>query len=261
MTAQFIADSLHCFLPTRKMVDDIYKAATVARIDESVRRVLTAKARAGLRVGRLVDLNTVDRIVSIPAHTQIAEEVAEKSITLAEDRMNLVPLAPDSTKKILSITYADPSDLVAGRTFNPIIAERVPGTQTARVDTRTTEPEYSALGLQTDSADIVLISAYVSPREAAGTVGAQEGFSRFVEQLALSGKPIIVISLGSPYLLSAFPSVTSYLLAWGGAPISQRAAALAVLGEHEISGHLPISLPPSLTFGAGLHRAPSRIHN
>lgn len=29
MTAQFIADSLHCFLPTRKMVDDIYKAATV----------------------------------------------------------------------------------------------------------------------------------------------------------------------------------------------------------------------------------------
>ena len=29
MTAQPIADSLHCFLPTRKMVDDIYKAATV----------------------------------------------------------------------------------------------------------------------------------------------------------------------------------------------------------------------------------------
>ncbi len=234
---------------------------TEARIDESVRRVLTAKARAGLRVGRLVDLNAVDRIVSIPAHTQIAEEVAEKSITLAEDRMNLVPLAPDSTKKVLSITYADPSDLVAGRTFNPIIAERIPGTRTARVDTRTTEPEYSALHLQADSADIVLISAYVSPREAAGTVGAQEGFSSFVEQLALSGKPIIVISLGSPYLLSAFPSVTSYLLAWGGAPISQRAAALAVLGEREISGHLPISLPPSLTFGAGLHRAPSRIHN
>ena len=29
MTAQHIADSLHCFLPTRKMVDDIYKQATV----------------------------------------------------------------------------------------------------------------------------------------------------------------------------------------------------------------------------------------
>ncbi|MCX6316776.1 MAG: hypothetical protein NTW29_05770 [Bacteroidetes bacterium] len=29
MAAQRIADSLHCFLPTRKMVDDIYKAATL----------------------------------------------------------------------------------------------------------------------------------------------------------------------------------------------------------------------------------------
>jgi len=29
MTAQLIADSLHCFLPTRKMVNDIYKAAKV----------------------------------------------------------------------------------------------------------------------------------------------------------------------------------------------------------------------------------------
>ena len=29
MTAQVIADSFHCFLPTRKMVDDIYKSAVV----------------------------------------------------------------------------------------------------------------------------------------------------------------------------------------------------------------------------------------
>ena len=29
MSAQLIADSLHCFLPTRKMVDEIYRAATV----------------------------------------------------------------------------------------------------------------------------------------------------------------------------------------------------------------------------------------
>jgi hypothetical protein len=29
MTAQYIADSLHCFLPTRKIVNDIYKAAKI----------------------------------------------------------------------------------------------------------------------------------------------------------------------------------------------------------------------------------------
>jgi beta-N-acetylhexosaminidase len=232
-----------------------------ARIDSSVRRILTAKARAGLRQGRLVDLNAVDRIVDIPEHTRIADEVAERSITLAQDRMNIVPLTRDSTKRIVVITYAEPSDLVAGRTFDPIITERLPKAETIRVDGRTTDTEYAALGVRTDSADLILVSAYVSPREFAGTVGAQAGFGQFVEKIALSGKPIIVLSFGSPYLLSAFPSVSSYLLAWGGSPISQRAAALAVLGEREINGRLPISLPPALPFGAGIHRAQTGMSN
>jgi beta-N-acetylhexosaminidase len=231
------------------------------RINASVRRVLTAKARAGLRQGRLVDLNAVDRIVDIPEHTRIAEEVAERSITLAQDRMNLVPLPRDSTKRIMVVTYADASDLVAGRAFNSIVTERLPGSATIRVDDRTNDAEYAALGAKMDSVDLLLVSAYVSPREFSGTVGTQAGFSQFVERIALSGKPIIVLSFGSPYLLSAFPSVSSYLLAWGGSPVSQRAAALAVLGEREINGRLPVSLPPALAFGAGIHRAPTGISN
>jgi beta-N-acetylhexosaminidase len=227
------------------------------RIDASVRRILTAKARAGLRQGRLVDLNSVDHIVDIPEHTRIAEEVADRSITLAQDRMSLVPLARDSTKKILIVTYADASDLVAGRAFNSIVTPRLPGSATIRIDDRTNDSEYATLATKADSADLLLVSAYVSPREFSGTVGAQAGFSQFVERFALSGKPTIVISFGSPYLLSAFPSVSSYLLAWGGSPVSQRAAALAVLGEREINGRLPISLPPALPFGAGIHRAPT----
>jgi beta-N-acetylhexosaminidase len=126
------------------------------------------------------------------------------------------------------------------------------------VDSRTTDAEYAELAAQADSAAVIVVSAYVSPREFAGSVGTEGGFAPFVEKLALSGKPIIVISFGSPYLLSAFPSVSSYLLAWGGAPISQRAAALALVGEREIDGRLPISLPPTVPFGAGVHRSQIR---
>ena len=231
---------------------------TEARIDASVRRLLGAKARAGLRAGRLVDLNAVSRTVGVAAHTDIADRIAERAITLAQDRGNLVPAADDSTKRILAITYADGADLVAGRTFNTVIGGRIPGAALARVDERTTEAEYAALRSQTDSAHLLIISVYVSPREFAATIGTQQAFSRFVEGLALSGKPIIVISFGSPYLLSAFPSVSSYVIAWGGAPVSQRAAALAVLGYRGISGRLPISLPPTIPFGGGLDRAPVR---
>jgi len=159
----------------------------------------------------------------------------------------------------LSITYADETDLVAGRAFGSVLGERQRGISAVRVDARTTDQEYLALRASADSAHLLLISVYVSPREFAATIGTQQTFSRFVEGMALSGKPIIVISFGSPYLLSAFPSVSSYVLAWGGAPVSQRAAALAVLGFRGISGRLPISLPPNIPYGAGLDRPPVRI--
>jgi beta-N-acetylhexosaminidase len=147
---------------------------------------------------------------------------------------------------------------VAGRAFNAVITQRRPDIATVRVDARTTDLEYASLRFQADSAHILLVSVYVSPRASAGTIGTQQTFSRFVEELALSGKPIIVISFGSPYLLGAFPSVSSYMLAWGGAPVSQRAAALAVLGYRGIDGRLPISLPPIHSFGAGATRLPIR---
>jgi beta-N-acetylhexosaminidase len=64
-----------------------------------------------------------------------------------------------------------------------------------------------------------------------------------------------VVSLGSPYLLSAFPDAGSYLLAWGSVDSSQEAAARALLGEIPITGRLPVSLPPYHARGEGLQRA------
>ena len=47
-----------------------------SRIDASVRRILTTKAKAGLRTGRLVDLNAVDTIVNVPARSKVAASVS-----------------------------------------------------------------------------------------------------------------------------------------------------------------------------------------
>lgn len=224
-----------------------------SRLDDAVRLILTTKAKAGLIDGRLVSLQGVDSVVNIPEHAAIAREVAEKSITLARDNTNIVPLRPED-RKILSITYAGSSDVLAGRAFNDELA--APGRTIRRisVDVRTPEAEWTALRAAADSFDVVLASAYVIPVESAGSVQIRGGFPGLVEAMSSSGKRIAAISFGSPYLLSAFPSVPTYMLAWGGAPISQRAAAQAMLGNNRISGHLPVSLPPSLKAGDGLIR-------
>ena len=227
---------------------------TQARIDESVRRVMRMKAQAGLRTGRLVDLNAVDTIVNVPARSRVAAEVAEKAITVARDSGSLVPLSRN-VRRILSITYADGGDLVAGRVFNQELRSGGLRVSTETVDSRTTTAELDQLRLQADSADVVIASAYVFPRESRGSIGAAGGFPAFIEQLSAARKNLIAISFGNPYLVSAFPSVPTYVLAWGGAPVSQRAAAHAILGRNAISGRLPISIPPWFKVGDGLDRA------
>jgi beta-N-acetylhexosaminidase len=225
-----------------------------ARIDESVRRVLRMKAQAGLRTGRLVDLDAVDTVVNVPARSRVAAEVAAKSITLARDERGLVPLARKGLR-ILSITYAEGGDLIAGRIFNPALRAAGNTVVTQSVDGRTTASELDALRLQADSFDVIIASAYVFPRESRGTVGTEGGYPALIEQLAAAKKNLIAISFGNPYLVSAYPSVPAYMLAWGSAPVSQRAAAAALLGHAPISGRLPISIPPWFKPGDGIDRA------
>jgi beta-N-acetylhexosaminidase len=224
-----------------------------SRIDESVRRILIAKARAGLRTGRLVDLERVDEVVNIPANAAVAKEVAERSITLARDSKNLVPLNA-GVRRILSITYASASDPVASGAFNNELRSAGYTVMGASADDRTTADEYQSMLKRADSADVIVASAYVSPREFSGSINTRSGFSSFMSTLAATGKPVVAISFGSPYLLSSFPDVPAYMLAWGGDPLSQRAAAAALLGKTAITGKLPVSIPPSLTIGAGIER-------
>ncbi|MFL5477708.1 MAG: hypothetical protein ACJ79X_01695, partial [Gemmatimonadaceae bacterium] len=90
------------------------------------------------------------------------------------------------------------------------------------------------------------------------SASAPEAFTSFVRALSQRGRKPIVVAFGNPYLLQQLPWIGTYLVAWGGFPVSQAAAARAILGESAISGHLPITIPPSATRGAGEERAAQR---
>jgi len=238
------------------IVDAIHRGRlTEARIDSSVRRILTMKARAGLSRGRLVKLSAVDSIVNVPANQRVADTVAARSITLALDAQNLVPIPLDTSLKVLSVTYSEAANLTASTTFDAALRASLPHLRSARVDARTTTAEYSALAARAASSDIILVPVYVSPVAARGSVAADTTFASVIDSLAKSGKRVIVISFGSPYVVSAFPAASTFLFAWGGAPVSQRAAALALLGARSITGKLPVSIPPRFRFGDGLTRS------
>ena len=229
------------------------------RIDASVRRLLAAKARLGLhRDGGRTDPDAVAEGVGTAEHRAVAERAAAASLTLVRDRDRVLPLASGS--RVLSVTYARPGDLLAGTTFDAGLREHSGGLSTARVGPDTPWAFYDSLLYAARTADAVVLGAYVPPRSGVGSVGVPAAFRAFVEGLHRDGDiRVAVLSFGSPYLLSAFPDAGTYLVAWGGWEVSQRAAARAVTGAAPITGRLPISIPPLHSAGEGLDRDLSRL--
>lgn len=226
---------------------------TEARVDSSVRRVLETKRKLGLAQSKLVDLNALRFAVGDSANLQVARRAAEKSITLVRDSLHQVPLL-DSAKRVLSITVARRADLSAGNAFNAELRTRLPKLRTEFTSTEDASLNYPRLIAAADSADAVIVGSYVGQSWDAVSASAPEEFTNFLQTLVSRGRKPIVVAFGNPYLLQQLPWIGTYLVAWGGFPVSQVAAARALSGVAAITGRLPISIPPSAMRGTGEER-------
>ena len=109
------------------------------------------------------------------------------------------------------------------------------------------------------AADIVIASLYGRVRSGEiRSVGLPDPGARALTALIGEQKPIIAISFGNPYLLMSFPGLRTYLVAYGDMPSLQQAAARALLGEGDITGTLPISLPGLYARGKGVQLVKNR---
>ena len=226
---------------------------TEARLDSSVRKVLNTKSRLGLAQRKLVDLNALRFLVGDSSNLQVARQIAEKSITLVKDSLREVPMS-NRNARVLSITLARRADLAAGNAFNAELRGALPNLRTEFVATEDASLNFPRLIAAADSADITIVGSYVGQNWDAVTASAPQAFASFVQTLMQRGRKPVVIAFGNPYLLQQLPWVGTYLVAWGGFPVSQTAAARALLGTSAISGRLPISIPPYIRRGIGIER-------
>ena len=227
-----------------------------ARVDSSVRRVLEIKERLRLDRQRLVDLDRVRELVGDSAHLAVAQFAAERSITLAKDSLRLVPLiGSGAPPRVLSITIASRTDLPAGATFNTGLRSALGSVHTEIVNPEDPALNFDRLLALADSFDVAVVGSYLSTGTNVANPNAPEPIADFLRTLVQRHPRTVVVAFGNPYLLQQVPAASTYLVAWGGFPVSQAAAARALLGDAPITGRLPISIPPLLHFGAGEERS------
>lgn len=226
------------------------------RIDSSVMKILKAKASLGLHRLRYVDPEVLPDLISRKANLTEAQKLLEHSITLVQNRGNILPLSKNGKKiGILSLS-SDPGGYFAGRTFVRSFQSRVSDAWAFYAEPTTGENSLSEALRRASEMDCVIIALFSRRTAGKGTVGLNEKHATMVKNLAEKEVPTIVISFGSPYFLRDFPDINGYMCAYRYSDEAQITAAAALFGEIHIRGRLPVSLPGLYPAGHGIELQP-----
>ena len=228
---------------------------TEQRVEESARRILAAKYDLGLLDQRITPIDAIDRIVGSKDVPELATQIAEHAITLVRDEDKLVPLKnvkPESRVFNLAVTNGDDRNWISNA-FVSRLGRAGIKVETVVLDERSTEQEVQKIVERAKSADLVLASLYGRVRSGqALSVGIPEAGAKALSALIAAKTPMVGISFGNPYLLQSFPGLRTYVVAYGDMPSLQQATARALVGEIDVVGKLPISLPGLYPRGTGI---------
>lgn len=222
------------------------------RLNESVRRQLAWKYELGLMKQKITPLDQIDQIVSNTETAALTEEIAAKAITLVRNDAGLLPLKRDSKVAVLGVSNGFDGPATMGSLAGTL---RAGGIQfkPAYLQENSTAEQLTAVRKTVDEADTVIVGLYGRVRSGAkNSVGIPESGANILRELLATDKKVIGISFGNPYILSSFPEMKTYIVAYGDMPSLQRASARAILGMQDFTGRLPISLPGLHPRGTGI---------
>jgi beta-N-acetylhexosaminidase len=212
------------------------------RIDASVRRILQAKARLGLQQNRLVDVNALNAKFGGVKLQDEAQGVSDRGVTLLRDNAHRLPLdGSKPLRALLLALYADPEPY-PGEDLERELRGRFDSVTTLRADTKFINAGTLKLP-PADSYDVAILALFVRVSDRKGNVDVPVEQSALADQVYKSGKPVITVGFGSPYLIERFPQAETWLGVFGISDVAQISVARALFGEIPVRGHLPVTVP------------------
>ncbi|MBP7375910.1 MAG: glycoside hydrolase family 3 C-terminal domain-containing protein [Pyrinomonadaceae bacterium] len=222
------------------------------RLDESVKRQIAWKHELGLFKEKLTPIDQIDRLVSPKDSTVLSDEIATKAITLVRNDASGLPLNSNQKIAVLGISngFEGPGML---NSFGGALRAGGLRFNTSYLQENSTAEQAANARRITTEAETVVVALYGRVRSGArSSVGIPENGAIVIRELIASGKNVIAVSFGNPYILSGFPELKTYVVAYGDMPSLQRAAARSLLGTQDVTGRLPISLPGLYPRGTGI---------
>jgi beta-N-acetylhexosaminidase len=226
------------------------------RVEQSVMKVLIAKARLGLHRKRLVDIEALNTVLESPEALERAQHVADRAVTLVTDSRSLVPLPKPASACLLALVDRRFSTL--GQKLLEEWRARLPASKPIFLDAQLPASEMDRALEATAACEAIVVGAFAGVSNSRGTVALAETFDGLLKRLTSGRVPVVMVAFGNPYLLRSYPEVAAYLTTFSTAPTSETAAVKALFGEIGIGGRLPVSIPGLAKLGEGIQR-PARV--
>ena len=223
---------------------------TQVRLDRSVMKVLTAKARLGLSRKRTVDLHAIGDALDSPEDDDVAQKVADHAITLVKDEKDMLPMRNSETAVLVVLTEGRSGQ--QGRRLIDEVHKRSPKMQTILADASMSKEDLDQAAQSISGASSIVIAAFVSVASYKGNVALGGEYPNFVNGLLTGQIPVTLAGLGNPYLVRSFPGAKAYITTYSTTPTSEVALAKALFGEIPITGHLPVTIPGVAKYGDGI---------
>lgn len=230
----------------REGISAIYEAVkrgdiTIERLDESVRKILSAK--------RWLKLDQFDfhkrylpKRIRIQEHYQLSKEIAENSATIVKFNDQFFPFDTVNYHKTAIINITNRISISESH-FTSVYKEEFGLFKTTTLTNASSENEYkSALNLSRDC-EIIILSGYFSIKSDENGKSLSGKQEKFINDIISLNKKVVLISFENPYIISYFPKIENYICTYSNSKSSQRAVVNILKGVIEPRGSLPVSIP------------------
>ncbi len=219
----------------------------IKTIDESVRKILTAKYWAGLAKRDTVVTKGLIAGVNRNASNALVQELANASVTLIKGKDYIKNMIPIRRTAIISI------GVPAVTKFQKEVSKGFYNSVYYVLDKDASATQISNIAREIGAFDQIIVGIHDSRARPGNNIPLNAGVKNFIKEL--SGKNTVFALFANPYNLAGLPGLEKskgLVVAYQKEDYMQISAAAVINNRLVSTGKLPVSILPNYKFGDGL---------
>ncbi len=228
------------------------------RIDAAAHKLLSLKSRLNLHNDRFVDEALVGEHVGTPAHLAIAQEVADRSLTLLKND-GVLPVTAEQLAGAVNINVQKIADDPSPPALSAEMGEAFLGIGNFTLRPDIDPAAYDEIWQAVGQSDLVILSLFVQRDKLGEATPMRDSDLEFIRRV-IAAKPggVVAMAYGNPHLIRRIPEVAAFMVGYGergwfgNQPVYFESFIKALTGVVQPSGRLPVKVSDEYDIGSGI---------